>query len=138
MKHKLILITIIIFSLASCIERGKPQQKKEDKKDKAKTSKIAHYICPKGHAGSDKQGKCSECSAVLVHNQAYHGLNIPKGNLQDPFKSNSTNNTAPSPAQNQYGDYHYICPNGHQGGSGTAGNCEVCEAKLTHNQNYHK
>lgn len=139
MRFKLALITIIIFSLNSCIERGKPVEKKDNKQEKSKKSKIAHYMCPNGHAGADQQGKCTECGAVLIHNQAYHGLNIPQNGINDPFGgSNNSNTSNPAPAQNQYGDYHYICPNGHPGGSGTAGECATCSAKLTHNQNYHK
>lgn len=132
---------MLFFITTSCVERGKPIDKKETKQTNNKAGKsreIAHYICPNGHEGSDKQGKCNDCKATLLHNQAYHGLNIPKTGVQDPFNSNATKNQAPSPAQNTYGDYHYICPNGHPGGSGSAGKCATCDAKLEHNQNYHR
>lgn len=140
MFRKILMLSTLFLLLISCVERGKPVDKKETKQTNktSKSKKIAHYTCPNGHEGSDKQGKCNECQETLVHNQAYHGLNIPKTGVQDPFNSNATNNKAPSPAQNKYGDYHYTCPNGHPGGSGSAGKCVTCDAKLEHNQNYHK
>lgn len=138
MKFKLTLIVVVAFMLTSCIERGKSVEKKQNQQEKPKKSKIAHYLCPNGHEGADQQGKCLECNAVLVHNQAYHGLNIPKDGIKDPFSNSNNKNTASSPAQNKYGDYHYICPNGHPGGAGTAIECLACNTKLVHNQNYHK
>ena len=137
MKFKLFTI-LLIMSLFSCVERGKPlKTNKQEKTSKEnKTNKLAHYTCPNGHSGADVQGKCSECQETLVHNQAYHGLNIPKDGIKDPF--NNANQTAATPAQNQYGDFHYTCPNGHSGGSGTNENCKVCDTQLTHNQLYHK
>lgn len=136
----IITFLILFFVITSCVERGKPIKKKatEEVNKTDKSSKLAHYICPNGHGGSDKQGTCNDCQETLVHNQAYHGLNIPKTGVQDPFNTNTSNNKASSPAQNKYGDYHYICPNGHPGGSGSAGECATCKAKLAHNQNYHK
>lgn len=140
MKHLLfLLLSICIFS--SCVERGKPIQKEEVTTEAdSKKKKVDHYTCPKGHKGADEQGTCSECNSVLVHNQAFHGNNlaIPQPTLNDPFNTTNTNTTAPSPAQNAYGDYHYTCPNGHPGGSGAAGNCSDCNTTLVHNQLYHK
>lgn len=122
--------------LTSCVERGKPIKKQQKQ---AKKGKIAHYICPNGHEGSDQQGKCVDCNAVLLHNEAYHGLNIPQNAVHDPFNSVATpNNSKPAPAQNKYGDYHYICPNGHPGGAATNQNCMTCGTKLTHNKLYHR
>ncbi len=137
------LVLIFCMPLNGCVERGKPIKKEVNeqsaKKDaKEGTKKIEHYICQNGHKGSHKQGVCPECNIAYTHNQAYHGLNIPKDALKDPFKQGTPTTTSASPAQNAYGDYHYICPNGHSGGSGTAGNCSSCNAKLTHNQLYHK
>lgn len=139
MKLKYILFAVPFFVFISCVERGKPTKKEGETTTKTK-SKIAHYICPNGHGGSDTRGKCTECDAVLEHNQAYHGLSIPQHSLKDPFKegASNTSNATPSPAQNKYGDYHYICPKGHPGGSGTAGDCVTCGAKLAHNELYHK
>jgi len=142
MNRILASIFILTGLLFSCVERGKPIKKEEAKTTtKSSKKKVDHYTCPKGHKGSDTQGTCSECSSVLVHNQAFHGsgnLAIPQPKINDPFSSTPAANNTPSPAQNAYGDYHYICPNGHVGGSGTAGNCTSCEATLTHNQLYHK
>ncbi len=142
MKTHLFSYIVIAILLFSCIERGKPQAK-EDSKQTSETSNkptLEHYTCPNGHKGSDKQGVCGECNAAFVHNQAFHGtnLNVPKPALQDPFSNAPASQSAPSPAQNAYGDYHYNCPNGHPGGSGSAGTCTSCDAKLVHNQLYHK
>jgi len=136
----LLVFVIVIFSLSGCVERGKPVKKDDQEQQAVKnnTKKVTHYICNNGHKGSDKQGVCPECNTAYTHNQAFHGLTIPKDRLNDPFNSNSNTQTATTPAQNAFGDYHYICPNGHSGGSGTAGNCTSCKAKLTHNQLYHK
>ena len=141
MKHILFLVVVSLV-ITSCVDRGKPTQKAvTTTTTETNKKKVDHYTCPNGHNGADTQGKCSECSAILVHNQAFHGNNlaIPKPVLQDPFNTSAVpaNNT-PSPAQNAYGDYHYTCPNGHEGGSGTAGKCTACNANLTHNQLYHK
>jgi len=142
MKSVVFVIMVSIFCFASCVERGKPLKKEEAKTaTKSTEKKVDHYICPKGHKGAEKKGTCAECSSVLVHNAAFHGnsLAIPKPTLEDPFSGSTapTTNT-PSPAQNAYGDYHYICPNGHSGGAGSAVNCSTCDAKLAHNQLYHK
>ena len=39
---------------------------------------VEHYICPNGHAGSGgaAQGICSQCSAALVHNDAFHSNDV--------------------------------------------------------------
>ena len=140
MKQFLFLSLTILF-LSSCVERGKPIEKEEVVTEtNTKKKKIDHYTCPKGHKGSDNQGTCSECNSVLVHNQAYHGNNlaVPQPTLKDPFDNSGNATNTPSPAQNAYGDYHYICPNGHAGGTAAGGNCTSCEAKLIHNQLYHK
>ena len=126
--------------ISSCVERGKPIEKKQTTQhnDQKKIAKVEHYICQNGHKGSDKQGICPECNVAYTHNQAWHGLSIPQNSLKDPFQENSNSNAANNPAQNAYGDYHYTCPNGHAGGSGTAGNCASCGTKLAHNQLYHR
>ncbi len=138
---QLLFSTLFLLLVTSCVERGKPV-KKEDvaTESNTKKKKVDHYTCPKGHKGANQQGTCSECNSVLVHNQAFHGNNlaIPKPTLQDPFNASPATNNAPSPAQNAFGDYHYTCPNGHSGGSGTNGNCTTCNTKLIHNQVYHK
>lgn len=138
MNLRLTLSVFCLMFFVSCVEKGKQQN--TESKEVVKKSKILHYKCPNGHGGGDTQGKCKECNAVLEHNQAFHGLNIPKEGIKDPFKGGSTNNSnsTPSPAQNRYGDYHYICSKGHPGGSGSAGDCKTCGAKLTHNDLYHK
>ena len=131
---------VCILSMSSCVERGKPIEKEATTtlNKENKTAKIEHYICKNGHKGSDKQGICPECNTAYTHNQAFHGLTIPQNSLKDPFQENNSSNAASAPAQNAYGDYHYTCPNGHAGGSGTAGTCPSCSAKLAHNQLYHR
>ena len=44
---------------------------------------------------------------------------------------------APEPAQNSIGVWHYTCPNGHSGGSGSATACGDCGTTLVHNTTYH-
>lgn len=41
------------------------------------------------------------------------------------------------PAQNEEGTWHYICPNGCEGGAGSAETCGGCGATLIHNTGYH-
>lgn len=142
MKIKFAVLVSLLFVVLtwSCVERGKPQQKSETTvQGTKKTAKVVeHYICANGHKGSDKQGICPECNVAFTHNQAFHGLSIPQNSLKDPFQQNSNSTQANSPAQNAYGDFHYTCPNGHAGGSGVAGSCTTCDAKLAHNQLYHR
>ena len=133
----IVLVGILCYS---CVEMGKPTEK-EDTKTIGKTPEksIEHFQCPNGHKGSDKQGKCPECDTFYVHNQAYHGssqVNFPPPVITDPNQANQPN--TPAPAQNAFGAYHYICPNLHTGGSGSASNCPSCGTQLIHNQEYHK
>lgn len=112
----------------------------------ASAAAVEHYICPNGHVGSggEAQGNCSQCNAVLVHNQAFHANdpgNNPQPNIQSPF-NNSDNAIVPpanntSPAQNAAGIWHYTCANGCAGGAGASGNCASCGNALVHNQAYH-
>jgi len=44
----------------------------------------------------------------------------------------------PEPPQNAKGVWHYICPDGHKGGSGKAEPCATCQKMLVHNQAYHQ
>ena len=133
-------LSFFMIILTGCVERGKPIKKenKEQQVEKTGVKKIKHYICKNGHEGSDEQGVCTKCNIAFIHNQAYHGLSIPKDAIKDPFQTNTNSSTNSTPAQNIHGDYHYICPNGHAGGSGSAGTCTTCAAKLIHNQLYHK
>ncbi len=43
-----------------------------------------------------------------------------------------------SPPQNAKGVWHYTCPKGCPGGSGSAGNCAKCGTALVHNAAYHE
>jgi len=137
MRPILSIIFISILTLFSCMKSGKSSSKDTTKTTvEVDKKKIDHYTCPKGHKGSDKEGVCPDCKSIYVHNQAFHGkqlLTLPTVN-----SNVDVDKTKPEPAQNAYGDYHYICSNGHNGGSGTSGNCTVCSTKLTHNQAYHR
>ena len=86
---------------------------------------VKHYICPNGHDGADAQGNCVICGAVLQHNQAFHDQPA-----QQPTQG-------AEPPQNAAGVWHYICPNGHDGGAGSAVACTQCGATLVHNTAYH-
>ena len=135
MRPILSIIFISILTLFSCVKSGKPSSNEATKTTvKTDKKKVDHYTCPKGHKGSDKQGVCPDCSSLYVHNQAFHG----KQTLTFPPVVSDADKNKPTPAQNAYGDYHYICSNGHDGGSRTSGNCTVCSTKLTHNQAYHR
>lgn len=96
---------------------------------------VQHYICPNSCAGSGgaTAGTCPVCGTAYVHNAAYHNQGNDGGAspmIQQPQQQ--------SPAQNAAGVYHYTCPSGCAGGSGTAGTCAQCGAALAHNQAYHQ
>ena len=99
-----------------------------------------HFICPNACKGSGgaQAGKCPVCGAEYVHNDAFHqGQPIPEPAMKiDPV----TNTAVPThtEAQNAAGVYHFICPKGHAGGAGVAGNCPKCGTPLEHNQAFHQ
>ena len=136
MRPILPIIFISILTLFSCVESGKSSKKGTTKSTvKTDKKKIDHYTCPQGHKGSDKKGVCPDCSSLYVPNQAFHGKQV----ITFPPVVSDADKNKPSPPKNVYGDYHYICSNGHkEGGSGISENCAVCSAKLTHNQAYHR
>jgi hypothetical protein len=104
---------------------------------------VKHYICANNceNSGSDVVGACPVCKNPYIHNTAFHNqdfmkngpLNVPT-NIQAPAANTPA---APSPAQNAKGIYHYTCPKGCYGGSGTATQCANCGEPLAHNQEYH-
>lgn len=91
---------------------------------------VQHYICPDGHAngGGPAQGNCIECGKALIHNQAFH---------DQPAASPDGQTPGAEPPQNAAGVWHYTCPNGHEGGSGSATACAQCGTTLVHNTAYH-
>ena len=96
------------------------------------TGSVEHYTCPNGHVGSGgaTAGLCSECSATLEHNAAFH-------NTPQPADQAAVNPDSNPEAYNTSVE-HYICPNGHVGSGGTgAGSCSECGATLDHNTAYH-
>ena len=139
-KRIFALLFVSLLTFSACVERGKPAEKVEEKTVDTDKKIIEHYTCPKGHKGSDNQGICAECGSAFTHNQAFHGTSgvaLPQPTLNDPFQQNQPA-ANPSPAQNSYGDYHYVCPNQHAGGSATGTKCSSCDAQLIHNQAYHR
>lgn len=110
-------------------------------------TKVEHYICPAGHVGGggDMAGNCSVCGAELAHNDAFHNQPAqtnPTGMQPEitPANPSSTPSVTPvtEPAQNSSGVFHYICPEGHAGGSASPENCAVCGKQLVHNDKYHQ
>lgn len=99
---------------------------------------ILHYYCANQCEGSggDAAGTCPVCGTEYTHNQAWHDAqnqNAAAGGAG----ANITQPTAPEPPQNSAGVWHYTCPNGHTGGSGSATACSECGTTLVHNQAYH-
>ncbi|MEE9372048.1 MAG: heavy metal-binding domain-containing protein [Saprospiraceae bacterium] len=128
-------------------------------------SGVEHYTCPNGHVGSGGagEGTCAQCAAALVHNDAFHNSPVdgdnalptsattqeiipqPSGALNPVFQNvgatgaPTVGGAAPAlePAQNTVGVWHYVCPDGHSGGAGSAQSCSACGKTLEHNAGYH-
>ena len=136
---KIFLLLIFVISI-SC----KEEKPKTTIKNSKQTAKVQHYICVNKceNSGGSVAGTCPTCNTPYIHNQAFHNddflkngpLNVPN-NTQTV--NQNTNTTAPSPAQNALGVFHYTCSNGCVGGAGEASNCKTCGNVLTHNQAYH-
>jgi len=109
----------------------------------ASASGQKHYICPNNCEGSggDSGGTCPKCGTAYVHNAAFHAnATTPTtagDNSGNPIINMNTPPTA-EPAQNANGVWHYTCPNGCQGGGGSAVACGKCGATLAHNTAYHQ
>ncbi len=108
-----------------------------------------HYTCPKGCAGGSGSAiACPTCGTTLTHSQTYHGSGSPT--VAPPPTTISPLGTTipapgetpaapqPEPAQNKSGVWHYTCPGGCAGGSGSASPCAKCGKTLVHNTAYHK
>ena len=128
-------------------------------------SGVEHYICPNGHVGSggSGEGSCSQCQALLVHNEAFHSndpvsisptsppinsgaiIPQPSGAVSPVFQNAGGPIEAPTfgnvpnlePAKNANGVWHYVCEDGHGGGAGSASACSICGKTLVHNAGYH-
>lgn len=131
------LFLLLVFSVIISCKEDKPKKntKKIVKKEK-------HYICTNKceNSGANVQAVCPTCKTPYVHNQAFHNDDLFKnGPLK--VKSNipieNQNTTAPSPAQNTNGVFHYTCNNGCSGGAGSAEKCKACGNELAHNKAYH-
>ena len=152
MRHIVILIFVSIFFIdcANTPERPNPVMTQEQhdrvnqesaalkaQKDaqlaaaSASGAGLAHYYCPNHPGeGAGAAGSCSQCGTAYTHNQAFHTA---------PGETAAANPAAatPEPAINTAGVWHYTCPNGHTGGSGSATACAECGTTLVHNTVYH-
>lgn len=110
--------------------------------------KVWHFICANRCEGgvSDVSGSnCPVCGQMLSHNQGFHAQEgeqqqpeIQQQEQQIDVEQIQRQMQEQEPAQNQQGTWHYICPNGCSGGSGSPAACSTCGATLTHNDAYHK
>lgn len=106
------------------------------------SSGVFHYKCPNGCGGGDAAGTCPVCGTAYVHNQAFHNQ-APTSNTTNPVANanvttSGTQAQTPEPAQNAAGVWHYTCPNGCDGGAGSALACAQCGSTLAHNSLYHQ
>ncbi len=138
------LLSIVLLSCDQKVDRPAPvlsqeqisqQQSKVDAptipSGGAVASSVQHYYCPNNCAGSggDNAGSCPVCGTEYVHNQAYHN---------QPNNAITTNQTTvEEPPQNAAGVWHYTCPQGCDGGAGSAIACSQCGSTLAHNAAYH-
>lgn len=151
MKHfKLItLLTVCLsFSFFGCNDDSKKTEIAEPSNvetvkttTSAKTAEAAqnekgvwHYTCALGcPGGAGSAVPCKNCKNPLTHNQAYHG-DASTTQQASPVLSPSATR---EPSQNTAGVWHYTCPNGCAGGSGSASKCTTCGETLAHNSAYH-
>ena len=99
---------------------------------------VQHYICPNNCAGSGgpAAGICPVCGTEYVHNQAFHNQTQQVNTSGTPGQPATP--PTPEPAQNASGVWHYTCPNGCDGGAGSAVACANCGTTLAHNAAYHQ
>lgn len=144
----IVLLSILVFSITACKNEqagdaaSAPAVPGATVPAAAATSTVEHYTCPNGHLGygSGTAGTCSQCSATLVHNQAFHANDAapaPNPTIQTEQPTGTATPPAPSAAQNAAGVWHYTCASGCAGGAGAATACATCGATLAHNQAYH-
>jgi hypothetical protein len=108
---------------------------------------VQHYYCANNCPGSggDAAGTCPVCGSEYSHNQAWHDMqqnNVTTTTTTSDGSGPSVGITPPvqaptEPPQNAAGVWHYTCPNGHAGGSGSATPCSECGTTLVHNSDYH-
>lgn len=97
---------------------------------------VWHFTCAKGcEGGSGVAEACKGCGGPLAHNAAYH--NTTTNVNQDVSAATPTAPPTIEPPQNANGVWHFTCPNGCDGGSGTAEACGGCGTTLAHNAAYH-
>lgn len=104
---------------------------------------VFHFVCPNECEGSGGPGKatCPACGAEYVHNNEYHQYQRQQQQNNQAAAINPQTNgqiemQQPS-ATNAQGEYHFICPEGCEGGAGTKTACANCGADLVHNDAYH-
>lgn len=120
---------------------------------------VWHYTCPSGcEGGAGSAVPCPKCGTTLAHNSGYHNNNnnnnaaIETPTVTSSISTGNDNVTVVNggdtpitpvggppeePAQNAAGVWHYTCPSGCAGGSGSAVACASCGTTLVHNSGYH-
>ena len=136
MKRLIPIFILLFIGFTACDSEKKKNPEATAKKE------IQHYYCANKCEGSGGEvaGVCPTCSTPYTHNQAWHDkdmfLNGPL-NVESNAPQSTTPRT-PEPARNALGVWHYTCPNGCTGGSGTAEACKSCGSTLAHNSLYHQ
>lgn len=101
---------------------------------------VFHYVCPNGCEGSGGPGQapCPVCGASYEHNAKFHQYQQQGGGTQSTNNPiNIQNQQTQTPGANADGVYHFICPKGCEGGSGSRGICSSCGTELAHNDAFH-
>lgn len=108
--------------------------------------KVANQDVPPPAVKQQVQRSAGGAPLGSISNPIMNGLSNgqpprPKINLNQPGGAPgaiSAPTRTPEPPQNAKGVWHYICPDGHGGGSGKAEPCKSCQKLLVHNQAYHQ
>ena len=133
LKISLLILAVVCFSC---------KDNKNTKTNVATKSTVKHYICSNNceNSGGEVQANCPSCNTPYTHNQAWHDKDFLKsGPLNVPLDESikGANPSAPSPARNTKGVYHYTCNTGCTGGAASATACSSCGEALAHNTAYH-
>jgi hypothetical protein len=156
--HKFIcfILTIACFSLFSCGNKNSGSAAENDTVQSGEVHSegndvegtwapagedgiLYHYVCPDRCIGGvlDYEGVCPICGKKLQHNTAFHFNNNNPSETPAADMQKAPRNTVLDPVQSPNGFWHFICPDGHDGGSGVEGKCATCGAELVHNPIYH-
>ncbi|HKJ06184.1 MAG TPA: hypothetical protein VJ970_01825 [Flavobacteriaceae bacterium] len=138
MKIKLLLPLLSILFFIGCKEANTKEAENVDKKP----ALVHHYICKNKceDSGSNVEGICKTCNDPLIHNVDYHAKDLLQNgplNVESNLPNQDKQNNTTTPIVNSNGIYHYSCPNGCPGGSGTVEKCKSCGENLAHNPAFH-